>query len=96
MIGYFTDLHMLDHLPYDVRLITDLVNHLRQLPVNIALLERASGLANRYLYSLEINLTVTSAVKVFKHLKVIFEGWIYLSFHILRKKVLSFRVHTFY
>lgn len=62
MIGYFTDLHMLDHLPYDVRLITDLVNHLRQLPVNIALLERASGLANRYLYSLEINLTVTSAV----------------------------------
>lgn len=34
-----------------------------------------------------------SAVKVFKHLKVIFEGWIYLSFHILRKKVIISGTH---
>ena len=55
MIGYFTDFCMLEHLPYDVRQNTDLFNHLRQFPVNTAPLERASGLANRYLYSLEIN-----------------------------------------
>ena len=55
MIGYFTDFRMLEHLPYDVRQNTDLSNHLRQFPVNTAPLERASGLANRYLYSLEIN-----------------------------------------
>ena len=55
MIGYFTDFRMLEHLPYDLRQNTYLFNHLRQFPVNIAPLERASGLANRYLYSLEIN-----------------------------------------
>lgn len=55
MIGYFTDFRMLEHLPYDLRQNTDLFNDLRQFPVNTAPLERASGLANRYLYSLEIN-----------------------------------------
>ena len=55
MIGYFTDFRMLEHLPYDLRQNTDLFNHLGQFPVNTAPLERASGLANRYLYSLEIN-----------------------------------------
>ena len=39
---------MLDHLPFDLRLNTDLFNHLKQSSENSSGLDKASGLSNRY------------------------------------------------
>lgn len=39
---------MLDHLPFDLRLNTDLFNHLKQSLENSSVLDKVSGLSNRY------------------------------------------------
>ena len=44
----FIDSQMLDHLPFDLRLNTDLFNHLKQSSENSSVLDKASGLSNRY------------------------------------------------
>ena len=44
----FIDSQMLDHLPFDLRLNTDLFNHLKQASENSSVIDKASGLSNRY------------------------------------------------
>lgn len=44
---FLADSHMLDHLPFDLRLNSDIVSYLKQFSVNISSLARMSSLANR-------------------------------------------------